>query len=1196
MTSIKILISYHKPDILFKNNFVIPIHVGREIMLQKASDSSNDALNYMINSMIGDNTGNNISDKNLIFNEMTAIYWAWKNYDELASPDYIGFMHYRRHFIFKDLNNSYNECNNVDENYLHDVLKCDEKHILNYFSEYDYIVKKAYDISPREDYQKNHRIIDLEIVRTIISEICPPFLSDYDEYLSGRKCYYLNMFIFPKKIFFEYCSFIFPVLFEFEKRCDMTDRRMFISEWLTGTFITHLKNTGFVGKELPTMFVDEGSMIPIVSYVTLETYSCFNVMLTSLILNSNKNTKIRIYVYTDINNLEEKINYASKYPNIHISYHNIPGCNLSIHNQNEILIRISFSILENKFIFINPCCVILNDMSGFYRTTVDDFSIAGVKIQKNNQICFENGVFIINSKKIRTRYKCDDLINLMHKCDNSLTDIFDDDYRGLPLRSSLPDNFYMCNGESLCYLDNYYSAEEISRAEKYPLAIHYSNSTPWSSQSSPFSDIWCKYETKSAAFDFLEKDLVSIIIPSYNVESYIGDCINSLVNQSYKKIEIICVDDGSTDNTPDIIKKYVEAENNIHLIVMSNHGAGVARNEGLKYIHGEYLLFLDADDVFDNTFIEKMIHELKNTGSDITVCRSEGFDDLGNKYDMSWSLITNITDKYPMSPTDIKKHLFLFTKGWPWDKMYRTDHVLRSGITFQDLRNTNDALFVFSSLFKSRSIAYVDEILCYHRKYNSKSISNSRDNNWLCYSDAIISLKRSLQDSGQYAIYYQALLNWASNFMYWYINTLNNQVQTIAKAWAKYIIVEDLGMDLAPESYYTNKTEYNWIRSICDSHFPLSLKNKILEHYSKYGDKCSKFEFVYSFEKYSNDDPITIVLACNDLYAPCAGITIQSIIKNTSVDHKYDFKILYTENDLTESNISKLESICGINYCTECIDVSNYISSEGLFYSQAHYTKEAYYRFIICDIFDKISKIIYLDCDLIVLGDIYSLYSIDLQDNYFGAVPNYMVSKISEYVSTKLNLDPSKYINSGVMVINIEKCIKDDIKNKCYDYLSKNDKLMMPDQDALNKVCSGKIFYYDMEWNYQWHHLNGEHTLDYENEHFKSIAFSDLKIIHYSSDIKPWNNVKWKYSDIFWEYAHDSIFFADILNNSLKSKTDIKTLSAISSNRSDHDVTDLESSYFTVLRENHDLKMRLYNIENKSIVKLIKRILRRLKK
>ncbi|MEO2683100.1 glycosyltransferase family 2 protein, partial [Clostridium butyricum] len=121
--------------------------------------------------------------------------------------------------------------------------------------------------------------------------------------------------------------------------------------------------------------------------------------------------------------------------------------------------------------------------------------------------------------------------------------------------------------------------------------------------------------------------MISVIVPAYNVEKYIEECLLSLVNQTYKDIEIIIINDGSTDKTKEIIIEYQEKYKNITGYNQKNNGVSVARNLGLKIAKGEYVIFVDPDDYLDSTMIEKMHDKLKMTDSDLVICGHNVFYD-----------------------------------------------------------------------------------------------------------------------------------------------------------------------------------------------------------------------------------------------------------------------------------------------------------------------------------------------------------------------------------------------------------------------------------------------------------------------------------------------------------------------------------------------------------------------------------------
>ena len=123
---------------------------------------------------------------------------------------------------------------------------------------------------------------------------------------------------------------------------------------------------------------------------------------------------------------------------------------------------------------------------------------------------------------------------------------------------------------------------------------------------------------------------VSVIIPVYNVEKYLEECLDSVCNQTLANIEIICVNDGSTDGSVDILNAYAEKDDRIKIISQSNQGLGASRNNGLKASSGKYILFLDSDDYIDLTSLEKLVDNIVSNDSDMVLFKFQNFDDNKN--------------------------------------------------------------------------------------------------------------------------------------------------------------------------------------------------------------------------------------------------------------------------------------------------------------------------------------------------------------------------------------------------------------------------------------------------------------------------------------------------------------------------------------------------------------------------------------
>lgn len=263
---IKILIACHLPCHLPQGDIFVPVHGGR-VLKRRMCDRA--TQKWLEKWTIGDDSGENISRKNGRYNEMTVIYWAWKNYAQLGNPEYIGFMHYRRHFIFgkwkKPKGGEWLFHTACTGDALKEFTGMNEENILAQIGNNDILypyyplginVYKHYKNSPY------HKIEDMELVLSIIEEKFPEYSTFAQDYVNGKGQIFCNMFVMRKEIFFEYCQWIFAVLEEYDKRRDYSalsreEARFFISERLTGIFIHRKLAEGARGKRLPLALLDQ---------------------------------------------------------------------------------------------------------------------------------------------------------------------------------------------------------------------------------------------------------------------------------------------------------------------------------------------------------------------------------------------------------------------------------------------------------------------------------------------------------------------------------------------------------------------------------------------------------------------------------------------------------------------------------------------------------------------------------------------------------------------------------------------------------------------------------------------------------------------------------------------------------------------------------------------------------------------------
>lgn len=279
-SNIKILLAYHKPNHLLSSEVFIPIHAGSAI---KNTSSKDGALNdqsalWLKKYTKGDNSGDNISDKNRFYAELTVQYWAWKNQEKINNPDYIGFMHYRRHFIFKNYSSYSRELpcatfDYINEQYLK-TIGLQDRYLSDIVSKYDCVVYRPFrepfnvyeQFSDLEDSKWNldKKIFDKVILKT--QELYPNYNEALFEYLNSNEHYWYNMFIFKKEIFNTYMEWLFDILFATEKEIDLSTYSIegqrvlaHIAERLLGVFIKHIsrENKKIKILELPVAFVEK---------------------------------------------------------------------------------------------------------------------------------------------------------------------------------------------------------------------------------------------------------------------------------------------------------------------------------------------------------------------------------------------------------------------------------------------------------------------------------------------------------------------------------------------------------------------------------------------------------------------------------------------------------------------------------------------------------------------------------------------------------------------------------------------------------------------------------------------------------------------------------------------------------------------------------------------------------------------------
>ena len=231
----------------------------------------------------------------------------------------------------------------------------------------------------------------------------------------------------------------------------------------------------------------------------------------------------------------------------------------------------------------------------------------------------------------------------------------------------------------------------------------------------------------------IKKTAVSVIIPVYNTEQYLKQCFDSVCNQTLKDIEIICINDGSTDNSLQIIKEYANKYNNIKIINIENAGCYKARNTGLETAVGEYIGFVDSDDYIELDMFEKMYLKAKKENADIVLCNFYTlFDKTKEIKETTFKKTIRLLEKTSNRLIGAEKVIFDYSAIW--NKIYKREFLIQNNIKFHpQLHMADDNFFHIVSLLKAKTIAHLQDALYYYRKQRKDSITKSgNENNFNC--------------------------------------------------------------------------------------------------------------------------------------------------------------------------------------------------------------------------------------------------------------------------------------------------------------------------------------------------------------------------------------------------------------------------------------------------------------------------------
>lgn len=632
----------------------------------------------------------------------------------------------------------------------------------------------------------------------------------------------------------------------------------------------------------------------------------------------------------------------------------------------------------------------------------------------------------------------------------------------------------------------------------------------------------------------------SVIIPIYNVEKYLPRCLDSVINQTLKEIEIICINDESPDNCAKILKKYAKKDKRIIVLNEKNSGQGSARNRGLEIARGKYIQFLDSDDYYEPTCCEEM-YQLMEKHRDIDVA-CFGTNIIYDAYedqkvnDESYFRM-NYTGKTKIKPWMLHQKIDVNC----WNKIFRKSFIDKINLRFPEKLHFEDVAFFWFWMIHAKHVYFYPEKLTnYIRRQgsflgeiyekSSEVIFDAFHVNNLIYNDLIKNNKWEEYKS-VFIASYLLKFNWLSKCFVCNNYQDKRKLIDICSDFLSKFNMDDFILKDSEKSVYKHLVEKNYyVFNAFDQHetevaLPVFSKNSI-----------------------------NIVFSADRNYIPYLAVTLSSIIENSSKKNNYDIIILCQDIFIYQKRF--ILSLCENhpNISIRFFDMKEYIKKFNLdkLFTINHITISAYFRLLVGKIFSNYEKILYLDCDIIVTTDIAELYYTDIGHYPIAAVIDTTISysliskglnegywiSFEKYMRDTLDFtNQTTYFNSGVMIIDIEK-----FNETSLDYLidlAKRNNQFFHDQNVLNAAFEGDYFQLSPAWNFQW-------NIKFHSSNYKDVLPPELlayyedptvcaKIIHYTSHEKPWKNPYHTFADVWWKYARKTPFYEIFLKDLCKS-------------------------------------------------------------
>ena len=527
----------------------------------------------------------------------------------------------------------------------------------------------------------------------------------------------------------------------------------------------------------------------------------------------------------------------------------------------------------NKALYIDGDVIIQSSLEEFYRADVNDV-YAGVipdyhaltfkgdvweRLGIRLDAYFNSGVMLLNLEQMRRDGITEKLIDYrLHGINyymdqDTLNVVFGDKVRYLSFRYNM--TLTNWRNKTVEELSAYYGLPQVE--DKYDYLreadiVHFASSDkPWQYYDTHYADVWYSYfllspyrttalertslhtiirskkiediriQKADTALINLRKNkypggeapLVSVVIPVYNAEAYIGDTLASVFAQSLARFEVICVDDGSTDQSGEILSQLSKKDPRLRVFQQENRFAGAARNRAIAVARGAYIAFLDADDILAEDALETYYSTAVRTDADVVVAKAAVFsgNPQGAGVANNWLNEEYIPTTDVFSAKEIYPFVFNFTTGGPGAKCFKRSFIMENDLRFLEIRKSEDFYFIHLGIAKADRIAVIRRPLYFIRDVQT-SVEHQKDKMPLVFWDAVELLKGRLEEEGLFELVKQSFVNEGVNRFAYNLRSMKTEegFEAVLEK-LRQVGQEELGLGLYPTRYYYRQDNYSYL-------------------------------------------------------------------------------------------------------------------------------------------------------------------------------------------------------------------------------------------------------------------------------------------------------------------------------------------------------------------------------------------------